>query len=459
MRKKYYVGIAVIFVIIIAILIFKPGKIDALKQLTVKVEKGEFEILVTTTGELQAKSSVDIKGPSELRNSRSLRIREVKIQDLVAEGTVVDSGDYVGELDQSELATNLKDLDDEVETNESRFLKTQLDTAMQLRDLRNQLVNLEFVMEEKQIVLDQSKYEPPATIRQATIDMDKSKRAYNQARDNYSLKVQQAKASMREAAIELDQAKRKVDQINNVIKKFTIYAPQSGMVIYKKEWSGQKRKVGSTISPWDLTVATLPDLSVMHSKTYVNEIDISKVKAGQEVRIGIDAFPDKKYTGQIIEVANIGEQLQNTDAKVFEVVIYVDQSDSIMRPAMTTSNQIITNVYDEVLFLPLEAIHNEDSLSFVYTKSNKKQVIVPGESNENYIIIEQGLEEGDAVYLSVPENLDKYKLAGEDLISVIKERERLKKEEEKKNQKEINRPERNFGKQGGQNRRPSAGSK
>lgn len=459
MRKKYYVGIAVVFVIIIAILIFKPGKIDALKQLTVKVEKGEFEILVTTTGELQAKSSVDIKGPSELRNSRSLRIREVKIQDLVAEGTVVDSGDYVGELDQSELATNLKDLDDEVETNESRFLKTQLDTAMQLRDLRNQLVNLEFVMEEKQIVLDQSKYEPPATIRQATIDMDKSKRAYNQARDNYSLKVQQAKASMREAAIELDQAKRKVDQINNVIKKFTIYAPQSGMVIYKKEWSGQKRKVGSTISPWDLTVATLPDLSVMHSKTYVNEIDISKVKAGQEVRIGIDAFPDKKYTGQIIEVANIGEQLQNTDAKVFEVVIYVDQSDSIMRPAMTTSNQIITNVYDEVLFLPLEAIHNEDSLSFVYTKSNKKQVIVPGESNENYIIIEQGLEEGDAVYLSVPENLDKYKLAGEDLISVIKERERLKKEEEKKNQKEINRPERNFGKQGGQNRRPSAGSK
>jgi multidrug efflux pump subunit AcrA (membrane-fusion protein) len=313
-------------------------------------------------------------------------------------------------------------------------------------------------MEEKQIILDQSKYEPPATIRQATIDMDRSERAYNQAKDNYSLKVQQAKASMREAAIELDQAKRKVDQINEVIKKFTIFAPQGGMVIYKKEWSGQKRKVGSTISPWDMTVATLPDLSVMNSKTYVNEIHITKVKAGQEVRLGIDAFPDKKYAGQIIEVANIGEQLQNTDAKVFEVVIYVDQSDSIMRPAMTTSNQIITNVFDEVLFLPLEAIHNEDSLSFVYTKSNKKQVIVPGESNENYIIIQQGLEEGDEVYLSVPENSDKFKLAGEDLISVIKERERLKKEEEKKNQEENKRPERNFGKQGGQKRRPISGS-
>jgi multidrug efflux pump subunit AcrA (membrane-fusion protein) len=459
MKKKYYVGIIVVFVIIIAILIFKPGKSDALKQLTVKVEKGKFEILVTTTGELQAKSSVDIMGPSELRNSRSLRIREIKIKDLVPEGTVVDSGDYVGELDPSELATSLKDLDDEVETSESQYLKTQLDTTMQLRELRDQLINLKFAVEEKQIVLDQSKFEPPATIRQATIEMEKAKRAYTQYKDNYSLKVQQAEASMKEASIELDQDKRKVEQINKVIKKFTIYAPQSGMVIYKKEWSGEKRKVGSTISPWDMAVATLPDLSVMHSKTYVNEIDISKIKVGQEVRIGIDAFPDKKYTGQIIEVANIGEQLQNTDAKVFEILIYVDQSDEIMRPAMTTSNQVITNAYNDVLFLPLEAIHNEDSISFVYTKSNKKQVIVPGETNENYIIIEQGLEESDVVYLSIPENLDRFKLAGEELISVLKEREIKKQMEDEKSRKEHERPERNFGKQGGRKRGPASGSK
>jgi HlyD family secretion protein len=459
MKKKYYVGIAIVLVILIAILVFRPGKKDAQNQLVVKVEKGEFEILVTTTGELQAKSSVDIMGPTELRNSRSIRIRNIKIQDLVAEGTVVDSGAYVGELDRSEVGTSLKDLEDELETKESQYLKTQLDTTMQLRELRDQLVNLKFAMEEKQIVLEQSKYEPPATIRQATIDKEKAQRSFLQSSDNYSLKVQQAKANMREAYIEFDKAKRKITELKDVISKFTIYAPQSGMVIYKKEWSGQKRKVGSMINPWDLTVATLPDLSVMNSKTYVNEIDISKVKAGQEVRIGFDAFPDKKYTGQVIEVANIGEQLQNTDAKVFEVVIYVDQSDSIMRPAMTTSNQIITNVYEEVLFLPLEAIHNEDSLSFVYTKSNNKQVIVPGESNENYIIIEQGVEVGDEIYLSVPENLEKFKLAGEDLISIIKERERLKKEEEKKQQEEVKRPERNFGKQGGQNRRPSSGSK
>ena len=456
MKRKHYIIIASVIAVIVLVMIFRPGKTDGLKQLTVKVEKGEFEILVTTTGELQAISSVDIMGPLELRNSRSLRIREIKIQDLVPEGTVVDSGDYVGDLDRSEIGTSLKDLEDELETTESKYLMTQLDTTMQLRELRDQLVNLKFTMEEKQIVLDQSKYEPPATIRQATIDLEKAQRAYEQANDNYSLKKQQAQASMREAAINLDQAKRKVEQIKNVISKFTIFAPQSGMVIYKKEWSGQKRKVGSTINPWDLAVATLPDLSVMNSKTYVNEIDISKIKAGQEVRIGIDAFPEKKYTGEVIEVANIGEQLQNTDAKVFEVLIGVDQSDSIMRPSMTTSNQIITNVYEEVLYLPLEAIHNEDSISFVYTKSNKKQVIVPGESNENYIIIEQGLKEGAEVYLSVPEHSEKFKLSGEELIKVLKEREEKKKLEEQKRQEAMNNGDRNKRRSNGFHRKPGS---
>lgn len=453
MKRNHYLIIAAIAIVVILILVFRPGKGGALKDLTVKVERGEFEVLVTVTGELQAISSIDIMGPLELRNSRSLRIREIKIQDLVPEGTVVDSGDYVGDLDRTELSTSLKDLQDELETSESQYLKTQLDTTMQLRELRDQLVNLNFTMEEKQIVLDQSKFEPPATIRQATIDLEKAQRAYEQARDNYSLKVQQAEASMHEANIDLSQSKRKVDQMNNVLSKFTIFAPQSGMVIYKKEWSGQKRKVGSTISPWDLAVATLPDLSVMNSKTYVNEIDISKVKQGQEVRIGIDAFPDRKYTGEVMEVANIGEQLQNTDAKVFEVLIRVEQSDSIMRPAMTTSNQIITNVHSDVLFVPLEAVHNEDSLSYIYTKNGRKQIIVPGQTNENHMIVEQGLSEGEEIYLSIPENADKFKLSGKELIAVIKEREEQKKLEEQKRAQQDENQVKKFNRPNGKKRR------
>ncbi|MBS0010288.1 MAG: HlyD family efflux transporter periplasmic adaptor subunit, partial [Bacteroidales bacterium] len=182
----------------------------------------------------------------------------------------------------------------------------------------------------------------------------------------------------------------------------------------------------------------LPDMSSMISKTYVNEIDISKVSKNQLVRISVDAFPDKRYTGKVISVANIGEQLPNTDAKVFEVIIKLDAVESILRPSMTTGNQIVTQTFDDVLSIPLECVHaSEDSIPYVYHRNGTRQVVVLGESNENRIIIEEGLEAGDQLYLSLPEDDQTFKLVGEELIEKIHEKERLRREEEEKREKEI----------------------
>ena len=435
-----------------------------MKQIYTEVQRGKFEILVTVTGELQAEHSVKIMAPAELR-SRNLRFSQIKIQDLIPEGTVVDSGDYVAMLDRSAADNSLKDMMDELEQYQANYTKTRLDTTMLLRGLRDQLINLKYAMEEAKITLEQSIYEPPATIRQAQINLDKAKRAYEQAKKNYVLKVQQAEADMSEAQFRLRKQQRKVQEMEKVISQFEIHAPAAGMVIYQKEWGGQKRKVGSMISPWDLVVATLPDMSSMLSKTYVNEIDISKVKKGQKVRIGVDAFPEKKYTGVVMDVANVGEQLPNTDAKVFEVNIKLDGSDPILRPAMTTSNQIITASYDSVLFIPLEAVFVEDSVPYVFTKSGKKQVVLLGPENENEVIVEKGLKEGEKLLLNRPGNPDKYSLAGEDLIPVIKERERQKRlEEERQKRMDAERAARHKARRGmppgfkGRGKRP-AGSK
>ena len=135
-------------------------------------------------------------------------------------------------------------------------------------------------------------------------------------------------------------------------------------------------------------------------------------------------------------VANIGEQLPNTDAKVFEVEILVNGYDPILRPSMTTSNTIVIKTIPQQLFLPIEAIFGMDSIPVVYTKAGHKQVVVLGESNENEIIIEQGLSEGDKVLMTPPENADKLKLHGEELIPVIqKKKEDAKKELEEQKRK------------------------
>jgi len=408
-KKKWFVIGGV--VIVLATLGFFTGKdTKNNNSIFVAVKKGNFEVKVTTTGELEAKSSEEIYGPSALR---TIGVWQVKISDIIPDGTVVDSGQYVAALDRTEISNKIKDIQTDLDKLESQLTRTKLDTSLDLRSARDELINLKFAVEERQIVLDQSKYEPPASIRQAEIDLQRAQRNYDQAVSNYRLKHSKNNALMNEVTASYDQSKRRYDMMVSALNEFTIKAPKSGMVIYKRDWDGRKQGIGATISAWNNVVATLPNLSKMITKTYINEIDISKVKVGQKVEIGVDAFPEKKFTGKVTEVANIGEQMRGTNAKVFEVKILVNEYDSILRPAMTTKNMIVTSVIPNVMYVPIESIQRTDSVSFVYKKDGLsiiKQQVRVGATNENEIIITKGLTEGDNVYLLPPENADKLKL-------------------------------------------------
>ncbi|MCF8303460.1 MAG: efflux RND transporter periplasmic adaptor subunit [Bacteroidales bacterium] len=408
MKRNIIIALGIAILAIVLSWYFLGTSESGSQQIAVPVKKGEFVISVTTTGELEARNSEQIYGPSGLRQ---IQVYQVKISKMVPDGTVVDSGDFVAELDKSEITNKIKDLESELEKLRSQYTKTRLDTSLTLRSARENLVNLQYAMEQKKIELKQSKYEPPATIRKLEIELEKQKRELKQARENYQLKLEKAAADMQEVTASLNQSQRKYQQMREVQKDFTVKAPQAGMVVYKRNWRGQKQGVGETLSAWDNVVATLPDLSEMISKTYVNEIDISKVKTGQEVRIGIDAFPDRNYTGKVTEVANMGQKMRNSNAKVFEVNILLNESDTILRPAMTTKNEIITDVVDDVLHLPLECIHSNDSVTYVYLADRAvKQQIEVGKSNENEIIVKAGLREGDEVLLTAPEEPETYEL-------------------------------------------------
>jgi len=431
MRRTIIItGIVVLAAIIFLIVINKVTSKSDISNLYIESKRGQFDIIVTTTGELEAENSTDIRGP-EFTRTRNIRFMDIKIQDLVPEGTEVRKGDFIASLDRTSFDNTLKDELEKLTTYETNLEMKILDTAVSLSNLRDNIKNLRFTVEEAEITLQQSKYEPPTTIRQAEIALDKANRSLDQTIRSYSLKVEQAKSEMRTNKNNLSEQQVRVKDLQDILANFVITAPSPGMVIYKRDRTGTKRKIGSSINPWDNVVATLPDMSTMISKTYVNEIDVSKVKSGQKVEIMIDAFPEKSYTGVVTSVANIGEQLPNADAKVFEVLIKVDGSDPILRPSMTTGNKIITKTIPDVVYIPLESVQaGTDSIPFVYLKSGQKQIVLLGESNENNVVVEQGLKEATQIYLSTPESPEDFKLAGEDLISVIKERERTRKAEE-----------------------------
>jgi hypothetical protein len=173
------------------------------------------------------------------------------------------------------------------------------------------------------------------------------------------------------------------------------------------------------------------------SKTYVNEVDVRKVKPGQKVEVGLDAYPDKKLVGSVIRVANVGEQRPNSDAKVFEVSVEISGTDPTIRPSMTTSNKIITSLIDKAVFIPLECLHSHfDTVTYVYKReglNTVKQEVIMGETNANDAVILGGLEVGDRVYLSLPAG------QGDKEIRLLPEMngKRKKKEEETPAQPEV----------------------
>ncbi len=411
MNRKIFYTLGVVSLLgLSAWFVARPGAAQQ-TNLKASVRKGLFEMTVTATGELKAKNSVEISGPTAMRE---VQVYQVKLSNLVPEGTVVKKGDYVASLDKTELMNKLKDAEAELQKFQAQFTQAQLDSSLNLRAARDEMVNLGYEVKEKNIILEQSKYEPPATIRQAEIDLEKIRRKQEQSAQNLKIKRNQAIAKMSEVGAQLSQAQSKVDRLRAVVGQFEITAPEPGMVIYHRDWSGKKVIVGSTVNAWDPTVATLPDLTTMLSKTFVNEVDIRKIKQGQTVKVGLDAFPEKKLTGKVVSVANVGETLPNSDAKVFEVNILVNESDTTLRPAMTTSNLILTGSVKEALYIPLEAVHTQgDSLTYVFKTDGGglvRQQVQLGQTNENEVVVLAGLKETEEVYLSVPKDGDRKEL-------------------------------------------------
>ncbi|MEI6048197.1 MAG: efflux RND transporter periplasmic adaptor subunit [Bacteroidota bacterium] len=425
-----------VIVAIVALIVFNrmTSKNKVFNAYT-EVKKGAFEITVTNSGELIAEKSLDIKGPEIGRGSdhgpggfqggggHDFHAQDLKIQDIVPEGTMVNEGDYIAQLDRTNYDNTLKDELENLKTQEANLEMKVLDTTVALTNLRDDIKNQKYVVEEAEITLAQSKFEPPATIRQAEISLDKAKRALEQKKLGYTLRVAQNLSEINHQKLHVSRGTRIVSDLQEFLSKFTITAPSYGMVTYKKERNGVKRKAGSTVNPFDRVIATLPDLSSMISKVYVNEIEISKIKTGQNVSINVDAFPEKSFTGSVLSIANVGEQLPNSDAKMFEVQIKVDGIDPALRPTMTTGNKIIIKTFNDAVFIPTECVQTgADSIPFVYKKNRTKQIVILGESNEKNVVVERGLEPGTTIFLIPPAEAEKFKLVGENLIPILKER-------------------------------------
>ena len=447
---KYLVPAALILVAIATWYALSGNpKGDQVEDVYTKPTRGPFEVSVMATGEIKAKNSKKITAPSS--TMQSVGIYQTTISNIIPEGSIVKPGQFVAQLDQTEIATKISEVQTEIDKINTQMEQALIDTTIEMRNLSDEIKNLEFSIEEKELLKELNKYEPQSIIRQNEIDLEKAKRDFDQKTNNLRLTKEKNNAKVREITASLRQQQIRMKRLTDLQKQFRIMAPTEGMVTYRRSWNGERQGVGSQIRPWDPVVAELPDLSDMICQAYINEVDINKVSVGLDVTLKVDALPDRQYPGHIIKVANIGENMRNYDSKVFEVIIQVEGLDSLLRPSMTAGAEILTEQYERKIYVPLESVH-KDSLTFVLIKTGKsalKQEVITGAANENDVIIEYGLKGDETLLLNVPEDMDQLEQSTileekkkEVISNMAKEKQKLAelKEEKRKsvNPEEIN---------------------
>jgi multidrug resistance efflux pump len=392
------------------------------------VKRGTFNAFVFSSGQLESEKSEDIEIPEKLKD-RELRIWELTITHMIEEGTLVDSGDYVATLDHTAVEEQIKLAQDEMDKTMSEYEDSKIDSNLNLSNQRDAIVNSRLDMAERKIVMDESVYESPSIQKKASMDLDKAKRKLDQDQKAYILKKKQEENKVDRKYINYRQISERAQKLQQLFGQLEIRAPKAGILTYYKYPWGEIVKTGFKVGPYNSIVATIPEMSNLISRTYINEIDISKVKLGQKVKLGIDAFPEKQLTGEVITVANVGQAMPNSDAKVFEVKIKIFEKDKELKPAMTTSNAIEAGTFSDTIMVATDAVFENDSLKYVYLgKENPiKQVVWLGDENENNVLIKKGLKEGDVVWLTEPANASELKLIGTEIYAEIqKEKEDAK---------------------------------
>jgi multidrug efflux pump subunit AcrA (membrane-fusion protein) len=239
---------------------------------------------------------------------------------------------------------------------------------------------------------------------------------------------EQAKLNMRKVKIstasQMIQKKKSIDNIRKRMKKIKdrldkyisyvdmmkLVAPVDGVVIYgdpDRRWGNPDIKLGMDI--WKrLILMTIPDMANLIIDFDLPEQYRSKVKIGDKVIISPDSLPGVKLRGKISKIATLPVNMIHWDQsspKIYKSVITLDEQSDKLVSGMSVQVEIVTKVIKGTLFVPVEAVFEDNDRFFVYKKtfSGPKEVEVTiGESNDNYVQIEKGLQENDIVYLYRP---------------------------------------------------------
>lgn len=404
-RKYILTGGLVVVVIIVTAIIYSNLPI-AKSQKYYEVKKGKFEAVLSCKGEINGLVATEITAPKIL-GDRDLQLWQMKIIDLAQDGKNVKKGDFIIQLDASRVMSGMREEQQSLEKEMADLNNAKIDSTVTLTNMREEIKNALLDLEYNKIDLEQSVYESEAYQRKAKMIYQKAENGIAKKRRDYLLEQNKLKTRVARSAMWVERRQARIEKFQQAMVAARITAPEDGIVIFGKSWDGKKYSKDDEVSTYEFAppIATLPDMSKVISEIYVKEIDISKIKVGDSVRVTFDALADVMIKGTINSIARVGEDHKDFDMKAFKVIIHLDNTNEGLKPAMSSNNDIILAQSENAISVPVNSVFKENDTKYVYLKDNdsiRKQLVKTGIENETAVLIEEGLKEGDLVILEPP---------------------------------------------------------
>ena len=402
MSRRTAVVLGVALTVVVLTLVMWP-RTPVAGSTKVAIEKGLLAVWTDYEGRLEAR---------EVEYVTSHFRGEATIVELAAEGSTVTSGDVLVRFDASDIERTVASLKRDVvlaETTLRRLEKVEL--PLQARNLQQKVARAETAYDTElryltalaELAADNLISQPEIGRQKANLEASRAE--LENLRAEAELTAQHLHPAALEAArADVDVARWDLDFARQQLASTVVRAPSAGIVVYQPLQIGsllRPVRVGDAVFP-NQPFMLLPDLSEMAVRCEVPEAELPRVHEGAEVWIHPTAFPQIRLSGRVASVGSMARSVAGKPAwqKYFALLTVLDEIDPRLRPGMSVTVHILSELQEEALLIPRAAVSWRDGRPFaqlVTAAGPRTREIELGLGNETSFEVLAGLESGQEV--------------------------------------------------------------
>jgi len=401
--KRSGAALIVVAVLIAGFSLFRSGAFSAVlpkngeRADEIVIASRSMSFWVDATGTLRASSVRNFSAPPPFGD-----YWQFQIVSMAPEGGNVKTGESLINFDAQKVREDLQRYQSELDQANKELEKTRVSIDLERQELTSRLAAAENKFEKLKLKQGAgSDLEASNVIEKDNLAVEQAKREVDALKERIEWHKKASEASYNILASRKVRAENRVGLIQKGMEGFQAKADRDGVVVYKVKWNGERFRVGESV--WSgMPVIELPELNTILAEALVPEVDIGKVKIGQNAEVSIDAFPGRSFMGTVKSLGTlVRPKAWDIPNKVLDVQIALDQLDiSVMRPAMSIRLKIETNSIPECVAVPLKAVLTTAEGAVVKVRSDtgwRIQKVKLGDSNGADIVVSEGLNPGDRV--------------------------------------------------------------